>query len=293
MNESFATVLETVGDLRRNRLAVSHGDRGHAPGPSSTDRPPGLAILAAQGVGAELRVAVALYNGIEYLESVFAILKLRAVPVNVNYRYRRDEIVQLLAAAEAEAVVFDAALAERFDEASPFLPRLRAFVQVGGSDHVPAWAADYEQAVNTAEPAPRTERGNDHWLMYTGGTTGRPKGVLSRHSGLFATCSANGLLLLGELFPSYARGTSRHPGAARPRSESMVCLPVPSLMHATGMYTTFGALLAGGRLVYLQSRSYDADELAATVQRERVSTVYQSSATSSPGRWLTRSTPPR
>ena len=68
-----------------------------APGPSSTERAARLAgHLAAQGVGAESRVAVALYNGIEYLESVFAILKLRAVPVNVNYRYRRDEIVQLL-----------------------------------------------------------------------------------------------------------------------------------------------------------------------------------------------------
>ena len=273
MNESFATVLETVGDLRRNRLAVSHGDRTRTWAELDGRAARLAGYLAAQGVGAESRVAVALYNGIEYLESVFAILKLRAVPVNVNYRYRRDEIVQLLEAAEAEAVVFDAALTERFGEAGPSLPRLRALVQVGGSDHVPAWAADYEQAVNTAEPAPRTERGNDHWLMYTGGTTGRPKGVLSRHSGLFATCSANGLLLLGEPFPhtlEELRATLERLGLDR---DPMVCLPAPPLMHATGMYTTFGALLAGGRVVYLKSRSYDADELAATVQRERVDTV--------------------
>jgi 3-oxocholest-4-en-26-oate---CoA ligase len=273
VNESFATVLETVGDLRRDRLAVSHGDRSRT-WAELDERAARLAgHLAAQGIGPESRVAVALYNGIEYLESVFAILKLRAVPLNVNYRYRRDEIVQLLEDAQAEAVVFDASLAERFDEARGALPRLTALVQVGAPDDVPAWAADYEQALTTAEPAPRIERGNDHWLMYTGGTTGKPKGVLSRHSGLFATCSANGLLLLGQSLPQTLeelRATLERLGVDR---DSMVCLPAPPLMHATGMYTTFGALLAGGRVVYLPSKSYDPDELAATVQREQVDTV--------------------
>jgi fatty-acyl-CoA synthase len=273
VNESLATVLETVGDLRRDRLAVSHGERTRT-WAELDERAARLAgHLAAQGIGPESRVAVALYNGIEYIESIYAILKLRAVPLNVNYRYRRDEIVGLLEDAQAEAVVFDATLAERFAEARPALPQLRALVQVGGPDDVPEWAADYEQAVAGAEPAPRIERGNDHWLMYTGGTTGRPKGVLSRHSGLFATVCANGLLLLGEAVPQSLdelRAALERLGLDR---DAMVCLPAPPLMHATGMYTTLGALLAGGRVVYLASRSYDPDELAATVQREQVDTV--------------------
>jgi fatty-acyl-CoA synthase len=272
VNESFATVLETVGDLRRDRLAVSHGEATRT-WAELDERAARLAgHLAAQGVGPESRVAVALYNGIEYLESVFAILKLRAVPLNVNYRYRRDEIVGLLEDAQAEAVVFDASVAERFGEARPALPRLRTLLQVGAGE-LPEWAADYEQAIAAAEPAPRIERGNDHWLMYTGGTTGKPKGVLSRHSGLFATCSANGLLLLGEALPQSLdelQATLERLGLDR---DAMVCLPAPPLMHATGMYTTFGALLAGGRVVYLPSRSYDPDELAVTVQREQVDTV--------------------
>ena len=273
MNESFATVLETIGDLRRDRLAVSHGERTRT-WAELEERAARLAgHLAAEGIGAEARVAVALYNGIEYLETVFAILKLRAVPVNVNYRYRRDEIVQLLDDAQAEAAVFDAALAQRFGETRAALPRLRTLVQVGAPDGVPGWAAGYERAVDTSEPAPRIERGDDHWLMYTGGTTGRPKGVLSRHSWLFATCCANGFLLLGEPLPGdlgELRATLQRLG---PDRDAMVCLPAPPLMHATGMYTTFGALLAGGRVVYLPSRSYDPDELAATAQRERVDTV--------------------
>jgi acyl-CoA synthetase (AMP-forming)/AMP-acid ligase II len=273
VNESFATVLETVGDLRRDRLAVSHGDRTRT-WAELDERAARLAgHLAAQGIGPESRVAVALYNGIEYLESVYAILKLRAVPVNVNYRYRRDEIVGLLEDAEAEAVIFDASLAERFGAARPALPRLRALVQVGGDGDLPGWAADYDRALAEAVPAPRQERGNDHWLMYTGGTTGRPKGVLVRHSWLYGTCCANGFLLLGEAFPQTPadlRATLQRLG---PDRDAMVCLPAPPLMHSTGMYTTFGALLAGGRVVYLPSKSYDPGELAATVQRERVDTV--------------------
>ncbi|RFU21226.1 AMP-binding protein [Geodermatophilus marinus] len=273
MRESFATVLETIGDVRPHRLAVSHGERTRT-WAELDERAARLAgHLAAQGVGPGARVAVALYNGIEYLESVYAILKLRAVPLNVNYRYRHAELVQLLGDARAEALVLDASLADRVAEARPALPQLRALVQVGAPDDVPAWAAGYEQAVAAADPAPRTERGDDHWLMYTGGTTGRPKGVLSRHSGLYTTCCANGFLLLGEPFPQTLgdlRAVLERLGTDR---DAMVCLPAPPLMHATGMYTTFGALLAGGRVVYLTSRSYDPDELAATVQRERVDTV--------------------
>ncbi|OMQ16270.1 acyl-CoA synthetase, partial [Modestobacter sp. VKM Ac-2676] len=140
MNESLATILETVGDVRRDRLAVSHGDRSRT-WAELEERAARLAgHLAAQGVGPESRVAIALYNGIEYIESIYAVLKLRAVPLNVNYRYRREEIVGLLDDARAEAVVFDATLAERMGEARPDLPLLRAMVQVGDGD-VPDWAA--------------------------------------------------------------------------------------------------------------------------------------------------------
>jgi fatty-acyl-CoA synthase len=271
VNESFATVLETVGDIRRDRHAVSHGERTRT-WAELDERAARLAgHLAAQGIGPESRVAIALYNGIEYLEAVYAILKLRGVPLNVNYRYRRDEIVAVLEDAGAEAIVFDETLAERIDEARVALPRLRALIQVGG--RTAGWATDYERALAEVEPAPRIRRGDDHWLMYTGGTTGKPKGVLVRHSWLVNVVCANGLLLLGEPIPQSLdelRRTLERLGLDR---EAMVCLPAPPLMHATGMYTTFGALLAGGRVVYLPSRSYDPDELAATVQRERVDTV--------------------
>jgi fatty-acyl-CoA synthase len=272
VNESFATILETIADLRPDRLVVSHGERTRTWAEFDDEAARLAGYLAARGIGPEDRVAIGLHNGIEYLVTVFAALKLRAVPCNVNYRYRRDELVGLLTDAGATAIVFDASLAERLGQARADLPGLGTAVQVGRDDDVPAWAVGWAEAVR-AEPAPRTERGNDHWLMYTGGTTGRPKGVLVRHSWLFNTVCANGFLLLGEPFPQSLdelRATLERLGLDR---DAMVCLPAPPLMHGTGMYTSLSALLAGGRVVYLASTSYDPDELAATIEREHVDTV--------------------
>lgn len=271
LDENFATLLEMVGDLRRGRLAVSHGDRTRT-WAEFDDRAARLAaVLAARGVGPESRVAVALYNGIEYLEAVFATLKLRAVPVNVNYRYRSDELVQVLGDAQAEAVVFDASLAERFGEAHTELPRLATLLQVGDGK-LPEWALGFEREVAAAEPAPRIPRGNDHWLTYTGGTTGKPKGVLVRHSRLFTLAWGSQVSLLGPP-PSSLQELCDALTTSGLDRDVMVCVSTPPLMHATGMYTALGALVSGGRVVLLPSKSYDPDELAATIERERVDTV--------------------
>ncbi len=293
MRENFATVLETVADVRADFTAVTHGERSRT-WRDLDDRASRLAaFLAGRGVGPESRVAIALYNGIEYLESVFAVLKLRAIPVNVNYRYRPEEMLHLFDDAQVAAVIFDAALGERVAAARAGSRTLHTLVQVGGPDAAladsasdgpasearhdgPATddpASDYEEVIAAAAPRPRETRGVDHWLMYTGGTTGKPKGVLVRHSWLYSVVSANGFLLVGEPVPDSLdalRATTRRLSA---RGDAIVCLPAPPLMHATGMYTTLGALLASGRVVYLTGRSYDAGELARTIAAQRVDTV--------------------
>jgi 3-oxocholest-4-en-26-oate---CoA ligase len=272
VNGNFATILETIADLRSERVVVSHGERTRTWAEFDEEAARLAGYLAAQGVGRDDRVAIGLYNGIEYLVTVFAALKLRAVPLNVNYRYRREELVALLSDAGATAIVFDASLAGRLEAARSDLPGLRTLVQVGADDDVPAWATGWAEALR-ADAAPRIERGNDHWVMYTGGTTGRPKGVLVRHSWLYATVCANGFLLLGEPFPQTLdelRATLERLGLDR---DAMVCLPAPPLMHGTGMYTSLSALLAGGRVVYLASTSFDPDQMAATIAREHVDTA--------------------
>lgn len=275
MRENFATVLETVADVRAEFTAVTHGDRSRT-WRQLDDRASRLAaFLAARGVGAETRVAIALYNGIEYLESVFAVLKLRAIPVNVNYRYQAEEMLHLFQDAQVTAVIFDASLAGRVARARAGARLLHTLVQVGGATAaVPGPpVSSYEQVIAAASPRPREARGVDHWLMYTGGTTGQPKGVLVRHSWLYPVACANGFLLIGEPFPDSLDELRAATQRLSARGYAMVCLPAPPLMHATGMYTTLGALLASGRVVYLTARSYDPDELARTIGEQGVDTV--------------------
>ncbi len=275
MRENFATVLETVADVRADREAVAHGDRSLTWRQLDERAARLAAFLAGRGVGAEDRVAIALYNSTEYLESVFAVLKLRAIPVNVNYRYQAAEMLHLFSDAQVAALIFHASLAPRVAAALGGTAPLSALVQVGSADADPAPVAaeDYEQVISSASPLPRAARGVDHWLMYTGGTTGKPKGVLVSHAWLYPVVTANGFRLFGEPVP----GSLGELRAATQRlsagGDAIVCLPAPPLMHATGMYTTLGALVSSGRVVFLTARSYDPDELARTVADRRVDTV--------------------
>jgi 3-oxocholest-4-en-26-oate---CoA ligase len=282
VRENFASVLETVADVRAGRIAVTHGERSRTWAELDERASRLAAFLSAAGIGAEHRVAIAQYNGIEYLESVFAVLKLRAIPVNVNYRYRAGEMAHLFGDATVAAVIFDASLRSRVVRARASAPSVHTLIQVGESApgyEVAGYAvaddsvASYEAVIEAAAPLPRAARGVDHWLMYTGGTTGKPKGVLVSHAWLYPVVSANGFGLIGEPAPDTLAGLRSVTRRLTEDGDAVVCLPAPPLMHATGMYTTLGALVASGRVVFLTGRSYDPDELAAAVGLQRVDTV--------------------
>jgi 3-oxocholest-4-en-26-oate---CoA ligase len=274
VRENFATVLETVADIRADQLAVTHGTRALT-WRELDDRAARLAaFLTERGVGTGDRVAIALYNGTEYLETVLAVLKARAVPVNINYRYQAGEMLHVFADASVVAVVFDASLGDRVASASARAPGVHTLIQVGDAGRVTAArAVGYEDAIGATRPLPRTARGIDHWLMYTGGTTGQPRGVLVDHSWLYPVASGNGFGLVGEPVPDSLDELRATTERLSGRGCAIVCVPAPPLMHATGMYTSLGALLASGRVVYLTSRSYDADELAGTVAEQRADTI--------------------
>ena len=273
MQENFATVLETVADVRADRLVVTQGDRSRTWRELDERASRLAAFLAGRGIGAEDRVAIALYNGAEYLESVFALLKLRAIPVNVNYRYQPKEMLHVFSDADVAAVIFDASLAGRVVQAQADAPAVHTLLQVGEMPGEAGGAVSYEQAIADSAPLSRAQRGVDHWLMYTGGTTGRPKGVLVTHAWLYPVVCANSFRLIGEPIPDSLDALRAATQRLTESGDAIVTLPAPPLMHATGMYTTLGALVASGRVVFLTSRSYDPDELAATVAAQRVNTV--------------------
>src|SRR5438067_7678557 len=248
MEANLVSLLEAEADRAGDRVAVVHGDVRRS-WRDLDDRAARLAaVLSSSGVGDGSRVAIALFNGPEYLETVLAVMKTRAMQVNVNYRYGEGELLELLSSAGAEAIVFDAALEDRVAAVADHLPKLKTLIRLGSS---PSPALDYEQAVREAPPMPRIVRsGADPWLMFTGGTTGRPKGVVASNEWLTKVVEFNARNMAGA-----------------------VTLVAPPLMHATGLYLSFGCLLGGGTVAYLPSRSYDPEELAREIERLRVGTL--------------------
>ncbi|WP_324274208.1 AMP-binding protein [Blastococcus brunescens] len=136
VRDNLASLLEAVGDavsgLDPQRRALVHGDR-HRTWREFDDRASRLAgYLAEAGTGPGDRVGIGLYNSPEYLESLLAVLKLRAVPVNVNYRYREAELEQVLELADVRALVVDATLAAKVGAVAQRSPRLRSVLLADG-----------------------------------------------------------------------------------------------------------------------------------------------------------------
>jgi 3-oxocholest-4-en-26-oate---CoA ligase len=270
MDENFATLLETVAGEAGDRTAIIHGDT-RLTWTELDERAARLAgFLSERGIGKDDRVAIAMHNGPEYVEALFATMKVRAVPVNVNHRYRARELTEILGESAASALFMDASLTREVAQAEA--PGLKVIVRMGereGGDD-PLSAVPFTTAVES-EPMPRIERsGGDHWLMFTGGTTGRPKGVLSRHTTLFSIAVPNGYLVLAAEPPPDLDGLRASTRRLLEHPRRMTTLVPAPLMHATGVYTTLGVLLATGTVVYLTSRSYDPEELAELAVRHRV-----------------------
>jgi len=223
--------------------------------------------LAARGVGPGDHVACYLYNSIEYLEVMLAAFKLRAVPINVNYRYVEDELRYLLDDADVLAVVFHREFAPKLAAIHASLPKVRAYLAVDdGTPPAPDVldAGDYEGALHAASPErdfpPRSA--DDLYILYTGGTTGMPKGVMWRHEDVF----------FGTLGGAGGGGkpiVTPEEIAERCRDSRTRCVPACPFMHGTAHWMSFSVLLTGGTVVIPAEHQFDALKLWQLVERER------------------------
>jgi fatty-acyl-CoA synthase len=215
------------------------------------------------------KVAVYLYNCPEYLQTCFATIKIGLVPVNTNYRYGDEELSYLWSNADAVAVVFHGVFAERIERIRSRVPAVRVWLWVDdGSGPCPDWAVPYEEAAKSATArvaAPWGRSGDDLLMIYTGGTTGMPKGVMWRQDDLFARLITGGV----RQYPvDGGIDAVRASLLATPGSTTL--LPACPLMHGTGWFTTNTCLAEGGRIVLLEHRRYDPIELLDAVEREKV-----------------------
>ena len=264
-NMNLASAWEQIADSQPGALALANADTSRT-WAEFDDRASRLAAaLGAAGVGAGDNVACAMYNGNEYLEAEFAAFKVRSAPCNVNYRYVEAELRYLIDNSDSKAVFFDSSLAERLANVRGQLPGVQLWIQVGG-DSTPDWAVGYENVIADNEPAARIERsGQDLWILYTGGTTGHPKGVMWPHENIL-TITTRIFELLALEFPTSLDQVGATAAAIAALGATPRQLAASPLMHGTAGIGALMYLTCGGAVITMTSRSLDADELWQTVQ---------------------------
>ncbi|WP_406130754.1 acyl-CoA synthetase [Streptomyces sp. NBC_00989] len=277
MEYNIADLFESVVDVVPDREALVYIDH---PGTGAERRLTYAELDASAnriahhlidtGIRPGEHLGLHLYNGIEYLQTVLGCLKARVVPVNVNYRYVEEELVYLYQDADLVALVFDTEFIERVAAALPRVERLRHLVRVGparadGPD-VPAVAFTDAEATGSPERGFPARSADDQFIIYTGGTTGMPKGVMWRQEDLFFSGLGGGaptgepVKKPEELAERVAAG-----GAG------ITFFPTPPLMHGTSTLTAFIGFNFGQRIVI--HRKFVPEEVLRTVEKEKVTSM--------------------
>ena len=284
----FESVVDVLGDATavvsgERRLSYEHLDR----------RANRLADhLRNAGIGAGDRVGLQLFNGSEYLEGMLACFKIRAIPININYRYVAAELRYLYADAGLVGLIVDEQFASSAEAALGALADQRSILSVGASDGGPTIGIDYEGALAEADDA-RLEvarSSDDLYCVYTGGTTGMPKGVLWRHEDIFFAAMGGGdPLSMGNAISAPDELSDR---VLRP---GIVALAIPPFMHASGHWLAFSNMFGGGTVVTPSTRHFDAETIWDLAEREKANAVVivgdamakplLDALATSPGRW--------
>ncbi|HUW00920.1 MAG TPA: AMP-binding protein [Acidimicrobiales bacterium] len=267
----FASVQEAVADELGDELAIVQGDT-RLTHRQFDDRSARFATaLEAVGVSAGAKVSLYLYNSPEYLVAHWGAFKHGCCPINVNYRYLDEELAYLVDNSDSEVLVFHTSLGDRVARVGGQLANVKAFVAVDDGGEVVDGSLDFDEFVASHDPQPRHAHDpTDSYMLYTGGTTGMPKGVMYEHEGFidrlyqpFRAAGTPGVPDGMSAVATFARFVRTH--------APIVSVPCCPLMHGTGMWVgAMPALITGGTVVMLTERSFDAAELLALVEREQV-----------------------
>ncbi|MFV8320421.1 acyl-CoA synthetase [Mycobacterium sp. 23] len=256
---TYAQIIE-----RSNRLAAYLHSRGLG---CHTER----ADLPGHEAGQDL-LGLYAYNGNEFVEALFGSFAARVAPFNVNYRYVKNELQYLLSDSGATALVYHAAFAPRVAEVLPELPNLRVLIQIAddSGNELLYGAVDYESIVSKPADPPRVQHSpDDLYVLYTGGTTGMPKGVLWRQHDIFMTSFGGRDLMTGQFVTSVDEVVARV--SAGPGTKVMV---LPPLIHGAAQWTVMMAVNTGQTIVFPTVVDHlDADDVVRTIEREGVAVV--------------------
>ena len=283
MELNLAKINEGVADAVGDREAIVFRDR-RITYSAFTDRTRRLAnFLLDNGLGirknraslspwqsGQDHVGLYLYNGNEYLEGMMGTYKCRAAPFNVNYRYVDEELIYLLNNAKTRALIFHSSLARHVRAIRRQVPTLSLLIQVQDDDTpMVDGAFEYERALQESSPN-RLDvdlSPDDLYILYTGGTTGMPKGVLWRQEDIIIA-ALGGRRTNGEVLQTVKEFVDRS------IDQNRKSLPAPPFMHGAGHWNALQVLNAGGTVVIQDDvQRLDAQDILDTIEREEVNNL--------------------
>jgi len=266
---NYGDILDAVDcAVPPDRIALIHGDRVTHWRDFSRRTNNFARALRANGATTGDKIAFYMRNCPQYSEAIAAAFKARLTHVNVNYRYVDQELIYLLDNADAAVVVYAAEFAPRVLAIRDRLPNVAQWIEVADGHPGAGDSADYEAlaAVGDGKALGLARAGDDMLFLYTGGTTGMPKGVMWRHDDLWRGTGAGGNPRINvPPSPDLDSYIERLGNEIAP-----VNLPLPPLMHGTGLLSAVAAMTHGGTCVTLPSRSFVPDEALAAIERHRV-----------------------
>ncbi|MDV6295306.1 acyl-CoA synthetase [Rhodococcus aetherivorans] len=271
MSLNLADLFEAVVDEIPDRTALVCGDERRTF--SQLDqRANRLAhALISRGIRAGEHVGIHMRNSVQFVEGMLACLKIRAVPVNINYRYTETELTYLYNNSQVVAVVADGEFLPVIEAALPSCPALSTLVTFGpaGNAETPAVThVDFDESL-AGQPATRgfaARSDDDHFIIYTGGTTGMPKGVVWRHEDFFMAALAGG----NHNGAPFTDSRDLAAAAAANANRMTFILPAP-LMHGAAVYSVFSGFFSGAMQVLM--RAFDPVEALRLIQDEQASCI--------------------
>ena len=276
MTWQMADIWENIAEAIPDKPAIVDGDKRYS-WSEYADRSARIAqVLTDHGLKAGAKLAIYSYNSAEYLETQFGAFKARITPVNVNYRYLEAELTHVINNSDSQALVYQAQFAPRVAAIRDQLEQVKLFLEIedGSGEHLEG-AVSYEDALRNTDPMPVIERSDDDiYMLYTGGTTGMPKGVMYDHKTFSPALLAKGFEMRMMEPPTDSSGFGAlvqqlHAAGAVSRS-----IPACPLMHGTGMW--IGAMVPhslGGCVILSDNRHFDPVALWQLAEEEKVTDI--------------------
>ncbi len=275
MSMQFANVWERVSDTVGDEIALINGEDKLTWAFFDSKAAKIATILEEHGLKSDSKVGIYLHNSNEYLEVQYGVFKIEGVPINVNYRYKENELVYLLDNSDAEAVFFQGCYAERISAIKEQLPKVKVYIQIDdGTEPLMEGAIDYENSISSSKEQIRFDRTEDNiYMLYTGGTTGMPKGVMYKH-GSFIPSMLKTAFAMGFEVPEDMNDLEKIIVNAQANNALTVSMPACPLMHGTGMWLgAFLPMFSGGAVVTISDLGLNPKNVWQEVEKHKINSL--------------------